>query len=94
MQRLKGIGPFYASLITIRAVGFTDVPPADEPLLRDLVTQLYRFPEPCTREQFLEIAEAWRPYRTWAAVLVRAASSRLADPPAARRRAGAQVSRS
>src|SRR4051812_29310789 len=32
MQRLKGIGPFYASLITIRAVGFTDVPPADEPL--------------------------------------------------------------
>ncbi len=94
VQRLKGIGPFYASLITIRAVGFTDVPPADEPLLRDLVTQLYRFPEPCTREQFLEIAEAWRPYRTWAAVLVRAASSRLADPPAARRRAGAQVSRS
>ncbi|MGS0683559.1 DNA-3-methyladenine glycosylase family protein [Nakamurella sp. GG22] len=94
MQRIKGIGPFYASLITIRAVGFTDVAPADEPLLRDLVTQLYRFPEPCTRDQFLEIAEAWRPYRTWAAVLVRAASSRLADPPAARRRAGAQVSRS
>ena len=56
--------------------GFTDVPPADEPMLRDLVTQLYHLPEPCTREQFLEIAEAWRPYRTWAAVLIRAASSR------------------
>ena len=85
MQHLKGIGPFYASLITIRAVGFTDVPPADEPMLRELVTQLYRLPAPCSRETFLEIAEAWRPYRTWAAVLVRAAASRLGEPgPAAR----------
>jgi DNA-3-methyladenine glycosylase II len=81
MQRLKGIGPFYAALITIRAVGFADVPPADEPMLRDLVTQLYHLPEPCSREQFLEIAEAWRPYRTWASVLIRAASGRLADAP-------------
>ncbi len=82
LLRLKGIGPFYASLITIRAVGFTDIPPADEPMLRDLVTQLYRLPEPCTREQFLDIAEAWRPYRTWAGVLIRAASGRLAAPAA------------
>lgn len=79
MKRLKGIGPFYASLITIRAVGFTDVPPADEPMLRDLVTQLYHLPEPCSREQFLQIAEAWRPYRTWASVLIRAAAARLGD---------------
>jgi DNA-3-methyladenine glycosylase II len=82
MQRLKGIGPFYASLITIRAVGFTDVPPADEPMLRELVTALYRLPGPCSRETFLEIAEPWRPYRTWAAVLIRAASSRLGRPGA------------
>ena len=79
MKRLKGIGPFYASLITIRAVGFTDVPPADEPMLRDLVTQLYHLPEACSREQFLQIAEAWRPYRTWASVLIRAAAARLGD---------------
>jgi DNA-3-methyladenine glycosylase II len=83
MQHLKGIGPFYASLITIRAVGFTDVPPGDEPMLRELVTQLYRLPEPCSRETFLEIAEPWRPYRTWAAVLIRAASSRLGQPSSA-----------
>ncbi|MEP6561093.1 MAG: DNA-3-methyladenine glycosylase 2 family protein, partial [Nakamurella sp.] len=90
MQRLKGIGPFYASLITIRAVGFTDVPPADEPMLRDLVTALYRLPEPCSREQFLDISQAWRPYRTWAAVLVRAASARLADAPRTPSRTGAR----
>jgi DNA-3-methyladenine glycosylase II len=86
MQRLKGIGPFYASLITIRAVGFADVPPADEPMLRELVTQLYHLPEPCSRERFLELAERWRPYRTWAAVLIRAASNRLSDAPSAPRR--------
>ena len=90
MQRLKGVGPFYASLITIRAVGFADVPPADEPMLRDLVTQLYHLPEPCSRERFLAIAEAWRPYRTWAGVLIRAASSRLAEAPTAPPRTGAR----
>jgi DNA-3-methyladenine glycosylase II len=93
MQNLKGIGPFYASLITIRAVGFTDVPPADEPMLRELVTQLYRLPEPCSRETFLEIAEAWRPYRTWAAVLIRAASGRLGQPGSRAARPPANASR-
>ena len=78
MQHLKGIGPFYASLITIRAVGFTDVPAADEPKLRELVTRLYHFPQPCTRDELLEISDRWRPYRTWASVLVRAAAGRLA----------------
>ena len=94
LQHLKGIGPFYASLITIRAVGFADVPPADEPMVRDLVTQLYHLPEPCTREQFLELAEAWRPYRTWASVLIRAAAGRLGAPPVPAGRAAARVSRS
>jgi len=75
MQHLKGIGPFYASLITIRAVGFADVPPVDEPIVRELVTRLYRLPEPCTPDRFLEIADAWRPFRTWASVLIRAAAS-------------------
>jgi len=40
VQRIKGIGPFYASLIIIRATGFRDVLPADEPLARDLITRL------------------------------------------------------
>lgn len=87
VQHLKGIGPFYASLITIRAAGFADVPPADEPMVRELVTQLYHLPQRCTREQFLEIADGWRPYRTWAAVLIRAAASRWGHPaPDARSR--------
>ena len=87
MQRLKGIGPFYASLITIRSVGFTDVLPADEPMLLELVALHYRIDGPVTRDQVTDIAEAWRPYRTWASVLVRAASAR-SGVVAAGRRAG------
>ncbi len=85
MQRLKGIGPFYASLITIRAVGFTDVLPADEPLLLELVALHYGLGAPVTREQFTRIADSWRPYRTWASVLVRAASRRVGVQGAGRR---------
>ena len=84
MQHLKGIGPFYAALITMRAVGFADVPPVDEPIVRELVTRLYHLPEPCTADRFLEIAEAWRPFRTWASVLIRAASTRLSQEPPSR----------
>ena len=85
MQRLKGIGPFYASLITIRAVGFTDVLAADEPMLLELVRLHYRVDAALTRERFAEIAEPWRPYRTWASVLIRAASSRIGVVGAGRR---------
>ena len=77
LQKIKGIGPFYASLITIRGTGFTDVLPADEPLARDLVTRLYHLDKPCEKADFERIAEPWRPYRTWATVLVRAAGHRI-----------------
>lgn len=85
MRRLKGIGPFYASLITIRSVGFTDVLPADEPLLLELVGLHYRVGGPVGRERFESIAEPWRPYRTWTSVLIRAASSRIGVVGAGRR---------
>ena len=77
LQKIKGIGPFYASLITIRATGFTDVLPVDEPLARDLITRLYHLDRPCEAADFERIAEPWRPYRTWATVLVRAAGHRI-----------------
>lgn len=77
LQRLKGIGPFYSSLITVRAVGFTDALPTEEPMVREAVGRLYGPSGPCSIEQLVEIAEKWRPYRTWCCVLIRAASSRL-----------------
>jgi DNA-3-methyladenine glycosylase II len=80
VQRINGIGPFYSALIVIRASGFADVLPRDEAKLLALAGELYGLGAPATAEQLAEIAEAWRPFRTWCAVLVRAAASRL--PPA------------
>ncbi len=77
LQRLKGLGPFYASLVTIRAVGFTDVLPTQEPQLRSLVAQLYSWDSPRTDADFEALAENWRPWRTWVSVLIRAAGGRV-----------------
>jgi DNA-3-methyladenine glycosylase II len=82
LQSIRGIGPFYASLVVIRATGFTDVLPVDEPMLRGLVTTLYQLDSPCTPERLAAIAEPWRPFRTWTSVLIRAAGSRLTQPAA------------
>ena len=80
LQRIKGIGPFYAGLIVIRAVGFTDVLPREEPKLRELVGPLYGLAGPASVAELERIAEPWRPFRTWAAVLVRAAGGRAMSP--------------
>ncbi len=78
LQRLDGIGPFYASLIVIRGTGFTDVLPDNEPKALALVGRLYGLGRPATPPEMAEIAERWRPFRTWATVLIRAAGPRLA----------------
>jgi len=36
----------------------------------------YGLPEPLGAEAFAELAERWRPFRTWAAVLIRLAGTR------------------
>jgi DNA-3-methyladenine glycosylase II len=77
VQALPGIGPFYSALVVIRACGLTDVLPTQEPKALDLVRQLYRLPHTPTPAELTAMAEPWRPYRTWATVLVRAAGARL-----------------
>lgn len=75
LRRLPGIGPFYASLIAIRATGFVDILPDQEPRLLTLVQRLYGLDAAPTPTELARIAEPWRPMRTWAAVLVRAAGA-------------------
>ena len=77
LRRLPGIGPFYADLVVVRAVGFPDVLAASEPRLRQAVGELYQLGGPASPTDLGRVAEAWRPRRTWAAVLVRAARDRL-----------------
>jgi DNA-3-methyladenine glycosylase II len=76
LRSLKGIGPFYSALIVMRGSGFADVA-VTEPKAMELAAKLYGLPRPPTEEEFLAMAERWRPFRTWAIVLIRAAGSRV-----------------
>jgi DNA-3-methyladenine glycosylase II len=75
MRGLPGIGEFYSGLITVRAVGFADAL-AVEPRSLAAIGRLYDLPSLPTPEQFESMAEAWRPFRTWAMVLFRYADHR------------------
>jgi len=77
VQELPGIGPFYSALIVVRACGFADVLPTDEARSRQTVHELYGIPRPMTDEEYASFADRWKPYRTWAVVLIRAAAHRL-----------------
>lgn len=77
VQRLAGIGPFYAGLIVLRASGFADaLMSVPEPKGAAFAARYYGLPEPLTAEAFAELAQRWRPFRTWAAVLIRLAGTR------------------
>ncbi len=82
LRRIKGIGPFYSSLIAIRGTGFADVLPVAEPLALSLAARLYDLDEPVSEARFRELAEPWQPLRTWAIVLIRAVAPRLLDSEA------------
>ena len=84
VQELPGIGPFYSALIVVRACGFVDVLPTDEARSRQAVHDLYGLTTPMTDDrgptaggEYASFAERWKPYRTWAVVLGRAAAHRL-----------------
>ena len=76
VQQLPGIGPFYSALIVIRALGLTDVLSVQEDHTRELVREKYGFDHVPSDAELEKVAEAWRPFRTWAAVTLRALSSR------------------
>jgi DNA-3-methyladenine glycosylase II len=71
VQEIKGIGPFAAELIVLRGANAPDVLPRRERRLDAEITDRYG-PD----RGLDEIATAWRPYRTWAAVHLRALRER------------------
>ena len=77
IQQLKGLGPFYAGLVVVRASGFADAMlQAAEPKVLAHAAGLYGLPAPLTLEQLTEMAGVWRPFRTWVTVLIRLAGDR------------------
>jgi len=69
LRALPGIGPFSAELTLIRGVGDPDALPSHDPRLRRAIRAAYQLPDDADIEP---IAEAWRPYRAWIALLLRA----------------------
>ena len=76
LRELRGIGPFYAALIAIRATGFTDVLPEGEPRVLAYAGKHYGDGSPLSPARLAAVAEPWRPFRTWAVVLIRLAGDR------------------
>jgi DNA-3-methyladenine glycosylase II len=78
LRELQGIGPFYAELVVVRALGHTDVLPTSEPQLLELAGELTgagRALSPAELDAYGR--EHWTPWRTWACVAVRAAGPSL-----------------
>jgi DNA-3-methyladenine glycosylase II len=66
VRGVKGLGPFAAELVVVRGTNHPDGLPLHEPRLEAAITEAYG--NGATRDQ---VTEAWRPYRTWAGVLLR-----------------------
>lgn len=71
LRQLPGIGPFSAELVLLRGAGDADHVPRHEPRLGRAVALAYDRRQGPTDEQLLRISQAWRPYRTWVALLLR-----------------------
>ncbi|SMQ70765.1 DNA-3-methyladenine glycosylase [Agreia sp. VKM Ac-1783] len=67
VQSILGMGPFSAELVVIRGANFPDVLPRNEGRLSDEVTKRYG-----ADRSIDKVAEAWKPFRSWAAVHLRA----------------------
>ena len=81
LQQLPGVGPFYSALVVVRACGLTDVLSTQEPHSRRAVRTLYGLDHEPDEAELTSMAEAWRPFRTWATVALRAVGPRLGTGP-------------
>lgn len=69
LRSLRGVGPFIASAIVLRGAGLADEVSADE-VTQQAVQRAYGLATVPDRQTLEDIADQWRPYRTWCCVLL------------------------
>jgi DNA-3-methyladenine glycosylase II len=79
VQQVKGLGPFAAELVVVRGANAPDALPRHERRLDAEITERYG-----PGRTIAEVSQVWRPYRTWAAVHLRALREQRTGEIAAR----------
>jgi len=85
LQELPGIGPFTANGTLYRGCGVADGLPGADELGQTVIRDLYGL-DAVTTADVERLAEAWRPYRMWAVVLLRMGWTRAQGPNVSYRR--------
>lgn len=78
LGELPGVGPWTAEAVRLRGCGMADELPEHDEVSPRALAQLYGRAE-IDRATLERMAEAWRPYRMWAIVLLRFSANRLAE---------------
>jgi DNA-3-methyladenine glycosylase II len=73
LRTIPGIGPFSSELILLRGAGDPDARPTAEPRFGRAVERAYGLAEAPDETTLTGMSDAWRPYRTWVTLLLRAA---------------------
>jgi len=73
LQELPGIGPFSAELVLVRGAGDPDAFPLHERRLHQEMAARYDLAPDHDGAALAEVADQWRPYRSWCSVLLRVA---------------------
>ena len=70
LRTLPGIGEWTATGVLTRGCGVADALPYGDAISREAVRFFYDLPDLPDDDAWSRIAEAWRPYRMWASVLL------------------------
>jgi DNA-3-methyladenine glycosylase II len=83
LRALEGIGEFFSQGILHRGAGLVNEL-TDDLMTKRAVQAAYQLPDMPDQHTVLEVAEPWRPYRTWAMVLLHVWFRREGGPGAGR----------
>ena len=70
LKKIKGIGDWTVDVYLMHALQRTDLFPLGDIALVNSLKQVKQLPHHITKEEMLAIAEAWRPYRTIASMIL------------------------